>query len=477
MMINRALLFFLILSLSINSYGQITWGPTAEIATLSFGNNQPKVVMDASGNAMVIWSYAGDAMFSKWNGSGFTTPVVVNQSSVSVAGASWMGPNIYSHGDTVYVVYKETPENVSTSGIWCTSSFNAGASFSTPVRVDNIGADMSRFPTVTTDDLGNPIVAFMRYNSSFASPEWVVTKSNDFGATFSADAIASGWSSPTSEVCDCCPGIVASSGSNVAMLYRDNNSNIRDTWVGISSNGGASFSGGMNVDQQNWLLNSCPSDGPDGLVIGDTVYSIFMNGSGGNYKVYYNKSSLSAGTGSPGISVTSSIPGLTQQNYPHIANSGTAMAMVWRQVISTSTQLAFKYTSDISNGFTTGYDTITVGLIANTDLEIMGNSIMVVWQDNITGTIKYRQGALVTGIVENDNAETISIFPNPTQSIINIVAEDIIKEVVVMNATGKVINLDAINLNKVDVSSLSAGIYLIEITTDNGKAIHKFIKE
>lgn len=477
----RISLLLLSILLISNANGQISWGTPGEIATSNFGNDQPRIVMDASGNSLVLWSSSGDAMFSKWNGTGFTTPVAVNPSSISVAGASWMGPNIHSHGDTVYVVFKETPENLSTSGIWCTRSFDAGANFSTPVRVDNIGADISRFPTVTTDDLGNPIVAFMRYNSSFANPEWVVTKSVDFGSSFSLDTIASGWSSATAEVCDCCPGVVASSGNKVAMLYRDNNSNIRDTWVGVSSNSGTSFSGGMNVDQQNWLIMSCPSDGPDGIIIGDTVYSIFMSGGGGNYRTYYNKNSLSTVTGSNGIAVTGSLPGLTQQNYPHIANSGNAVAMVWRQVISGTVQLALKFTNNIGAGLPTPYDTVATGNVTNSDLEIQDGNIMVVWQDNISGTIKYRSGSyLATGIENIDKNENISVYPNPTSSSFSIVGLNTPFNISIYNSVGQRLYTENNILdssNSIDLSHFKSGLLLIRIESKGEVFYSKIMKQ
>ena len=85
---------------------------------------------------------------------------------------------------------------------------------------------MTRFPTITTDDSGNPIVAFMKLDSSFTNARWFVSVSNDFGTSFQSPVLASGWSSPTSEVCDCCPGSIVSSGDNILMLYRENNSNI-----------------------------------------------------------------------------------------------------------------------------------------------------------------------------------------------------------------------------------------------------------
>lgn len=283
----RSLIFsFCVIFFDISLKAQITWGATADIAPSSFGNHHPRIVVDANENPLVIWGKSNDLMYSRWNGTEFTTPITLNPGNISIAEGSWMGPDIAAHGDSVYVVYKQTPESSSSSPIWCISSYDGGLTFSSPVQVDDIGNSISRFPTITTDDLGNPIIGFMKFDFDFGDPRWVVSKSIDFGVTFLPDVLASGWSGATSEVCDCCPGAITSSGNNIAMLYRDNNENIRDTWAGISTDTGTSFNGGMNVDQQNWMLFACPSSGPDGVIIGDTLYSTFMSAASSNTRVY-----------------------------------------------------------------------------------------------------------------------------------------------------------------------------------------------
>ncbi len=101
----------------------------------------------------------------------------------------------------------------------------------------------------------------MKFNPSFGQARWVVTRSEDFGVSFLPDVKASGWSGPSSYVCDCCPGTVVCEGDIVTVIYRDNNINIRDNWAAISTDEGRSFTGGLNVDQLDWFLQSCPASG------------------------------------------------------------------------------------------------------------------------------------------------------------------------------------------------------------------------
>lgn len=392
---NLLLLLFCCASICAAAQSGITWGMTGmNIAGSSYDNMHPRMALDGAGNPLVIWSRMSDesVFLSRWTGTAFTTPEKINPTGLTIAGASWMGPDIASKGDTVYVVVRQTPESMDTSKhIYIFTSFNGGVSFSAPVQVDNVGDSVHRFPTVTVDDSGNPIVAFMKFNSSFLDSRWVVTKSTDYGNTFSTDVKASGWGG-SPEVCDCCPGAIVSSGNKTAMLYRDNNSNMRDIWTGISADNAATFASGFEVDNNNWMIMSCPSTGPDGVIIGDTLYSTFASAGGGTYRTYLSKSSISSGAANSVSTLATGIVGLGQQNYPRIASSGNAMAIVWKQGVSGVAQLPIMFTNDIANGFPTTYDTVDLGDITNADVAISNGNIFVVWQDDNAGTVKYRFG-------------------------------------------------------------------------------------
>ncbi len=461
----------------------ITWNMGMNIANNSHGNMHPRIALDGAGNPLVIWGRMSDesVFFSRWNGTIFTSPVKLNPTWLTVATAGWMGPDIASKGDTVYVVVKRTPEASDTNRIFIISSFNGGLSFNTPVELAFIADSISRFPTVTIDATGNPIVGFMRFNSSFGDAQWVVTKSADYGNTFSANAKASGWSSGMSTVCDCCPGGIVSSGNKVAMLYRDNNSNIRDSWAGISTDGGNSFTNGFNVDQSNWNLNACPSTGPDGIIIGNSLYAVFMNGASGTPRAFLSESDILSGGASPAF-LGGSIPGLTQQNYPRIATDGTAAAIVWKQVVSGNSQLPILFTQDIATGFSTVYDTVDLDDITNADIAMSNGKLYVVWQDDNSGTVKYRSGTytqLSTRTNETKVENTFSIYPNPTNDILNIISPGNKSSTInIFNTLGESIFSVQTTANlKLETSNFPPGVYLIRTNYDNEVFLQKFIKQ
>jgi len=465
--------------------GQIMWDQPIDMAAAHFDNNHPRITTDRAGNPMAIWGKVNDVQFTRWNGTAFTQPVKLNPGTVTTANADWMGPDIATHGDTVYVVYKQTPENLTTSHIWCMRSFDGGVSFDAPVRVDFTGDSLTRFPAITTDAIGNPIIAFMKFNPTFGEARWAVTRSDDFGATFSADVKASGWSGPSSYVCDCCPGTIVCSGDVVSVIYRDNNINIRDNWAAVSTDGGRSFTGGINVDQENWFLQNCPASGPDGVIVGDTLYTISMNGGNIDELVYYNKASLTDMSCPPAAPVTDYIFGLLQ-NYPRMANYGTAVAMLWRHSMNASSQLGLRFTSDIAEGFPASYDTVALTNVINADVALSKDKVYVVWQDNISGTVKYKSGTYETrtGIEDQSQISGLKVYPNPSDDVWTISgsASTGIVTVQLMDVNGKIISTKKVASNSGQFqcsfvnADLPIGVYVVKVSDGRNEGLRKVVK-
>jgi hypothetical protein len=466
--------------------GQVMWDQPIDLAAAHFDNNHPRITTNRAGDPLAIWGKVNDVQFTRWNGTAFTQPIKLNPGTVTVANADWMGPDMATHGDTVYVVYKQTPENLTTSHIWCMRSFDGGVTFDAPVRVDFTGDSLTRFPAITTDAIGNPIIAFMKFNPTFGEARWVVTRSDDFGSTFSADVKASGWSGPSSYVCDCCPGTIVCSGDVVSVIYRDNNINIRDNWAAVSTDGGRSFSGGLNVDQQNWFLQNCPASGPDGVIVGDTLYTISMNGGNIDELVYYNKASLTAMTCPKANPVTEYSNGLLQ-NYPRIANNGTAVAMLWRHNLNVSSQLGLYFTSDITKGFPGSYDTVAYTNVINADVALSKDKVYVVWQDNNSGTVKYKSGTYETrvGIVDQSQIQGFDVYPNPSDDVWNISASNLFGKIKIelIDIHGRTVFSNQVNENgnpfhfTLDNTQLITGLYVVKISDGKRTMVRKVVKE
>jgi len=86
--------------------------------------------------------------------------------------------------------------------------------------------------------------------------------------------------------------------------------------------------------------------------------------------------------------------------------------------------------------------------------------------------VNYSEGIL--SVTDNTKIEVV-IYPNPTQSILNIDTQGTIISLRIYNILGNIIE-EISGLNSIDISNLSSGIYFIEVSTDTGSSIQKFIK-
>jgi hypothetical protein len=399
----------------------VTWSTPVTVSSGgTYGNLHPRLTLNRAGDPMVLWGKNDTkAYFSRWNGTGFTTPLAVGNAGINVFAQSWAGPDIASFGDTVYVTMKRTPETMAMNHMYISRSTDGGMTFTDTIRIDNFDTSLSRFPIVTTTSTGNPLIVFMKFTSTFGNPEYVVTRSTDLGNTFSPEVLASG---TTGDVCDCCPGAIISSGSKALVLFRNDLSNIRDMWAGVSNDGGITFTSTMAIDTTNWMIMSCPSSGPDGFIIGDTLYSIFMSSASGKALVYSGKASISAASASH-VRMTGVFSGLNSQNYPRIANAGNAASAVWIQNTSSGKSLVYSYTNDISSGFS-GYATVTGATgsgVANGDVAMTPGAIHAVWEDDNTGKVMYAKGTVTAPVgIQSVAAEKIDVFPNPASKELSV---------------------------------------------------------
>jgi hypothetical protein len=468
-----------------NCQNVIAWSNASEISSMAmYGNNFPRIVMDGSGNPMVIWNNSSNLYFSKWTATSFSAPIQLNPIGSNIAGANWMGPDIASKGDTVYVVYKNSPENDTSSHIWCIRSFDGGLTFNSPVRVDYIANNYARFPTVSVNNSGNAIIGFMEFNASFTDPKWVVTKSMDFGNTFSLPVSASGWSGANSEVCDCCPSKIISNGSYVALPYRDNFGNIRDTWCGISLDGGNTFAHGIDLDQLNWSIMACPSSGPDGVIVGDTLITTYMSGASGSNLVYYNKSSLLSNLGTSAIPLDQITPvSLNSQNFPRVDYNLGSLVFAWKQVSGGVQELAVQFTENAMIGMNPTQEIIDQNYVGGVDVALSNGQVWVIWEDENSGTVKFKKGNYnsQTNLVQK-NQVTVKAIPNPSSDQWVISGDEINNNTMVELTTingNHIQNMCIHNGESIIINNtlLTSGIYFATVTTEAGKITLRLMKD
>lgn len=467
---------FTILCIPVLAQNSISWLATAPVAHKIYGNLHPRIKLDKYNNPMVVWGDdGGKAYFAKWGGESFSTPIVISQSGVNVFATSWAGPDIAAHGDTVYVTYKQIPEEK--SHIYIKHSYDGGVNFSAAAQVDSEYNYITRFPTVTTDENGNPFVTYMKVDKGYDNAHYVVARSDDMGESFFKDTLAS--INSGDKVCDCSPAALVASGSAGVLLYRNNLGGLRNIWGGVSNNGCKTFNNALRIDSTDYVPSTCPASGPDGVIVGDTLYSVYMSGSNDNSLVYLSKLSLSY----PSLTtceVTGAITGVPKQNYPRISGIGSAAGIVWTQSSGGNNIVCLAVTDDLTKGFPKVYDTVAEGVMLNADVAIGGGFIYVVWEDQVTRSVMYRRGVYYKKNKVVDNTSILIGSQNPTMKYFTINMPDILS-CVMIDSTGREYEMDIsypknVNICQVNTDEMEEGEYGVKVWDKDGRIYNARIR-
>lgn len=82
------------------------------------------------------------------------------------------------------------------------------------------------------------------------------------------------------------------------------------------------------------------------------------------------------------------------------------------------------------------------------------------------------------GLNEN-NILTFAVYPNPATEIINIINTDPINEVVITDINGRIVKsqlLENVTEAQIDISNLTSGVYIMNMSSQNSTSVRKIIK-
>lgn len=439
------ILLTLLISFTTGLWSQqtITWGPEISVADGSvYGNIHPRMTLTADGNPLVVFGHAaqGKLYVAKGNGAGFNAPVVLFPQTVQAYLANWTGPDITANLDTVIVIFKAKPFD--TGHIYAVRSTDGGVTFSDTIRVDDHDSGRTFLPSVKFDANGNPVVAYMTFDD-FAdlNPQYVIAHSTNGGVNYGASVPVSVING--AEACDCCPSDLVVNGNNVALLYRNNDANIRDVFGVLSTDNGQNFSASENLENLNWNLNACPSTGPQGCTLGNTLVAAAASAASGNYRIYLSTANWSDLQNPVQYTLMPPANATGKQNYPRISASGDTVVVVWEERETSNPEV---FCSVITDGNLAGLDdykarinTVETGTQTNPDVIVKDGFVHVVFQDAASGDVIYRKGT-ITGVAatEEQTSNHYTIYPNPSEkgdfTIKGITSMDNLK---IMDVAGK----------------------------------------
>ncbi|HYG49646.1 MAG TPA: hypothetical protein VD905_02035 [Flavobacteriales bacterium] len=454
----------------------ITWfGPVTVANGATYGNTYPRINLVSGNKPIVTWgkSSTNELFSAVWNTSAFNAPIQLNPSGVDPYVQTWTGPETATSGDTVFTAFSTQPAG--TGKIYMVKSVDGGMTFTDTVRVDNVGTNYGWIPAVAVLPWGNPIISFMRHDAAYDSIDYVTTKSLDGGLTFLPEVNASA-SSP-GVVCDCCPSAIVSSGNTVVQVFRNAESNIRTMYGAFSFDGGNTFPAVNEIDLTGWTSGICPSSGPSGVIVGDSLLFVWMSKAGGPTRVYIG--TVNIYDQQVGINRQIFPTASGTQNYPVIAARGDTVAVVWEHNSSGVTDISFSWSLTGAAGIGSSVDTLTGTFPGNQtrpDIVFNDRKFHIAYSDATGTEVKYLEGIIDSGVGLDEKP----IFNNVNAfyangKIVMQVESSVAKRVLVqvINTGGQQVAFDRVNLdtgeNTITLNgSYSTGVYTISIADEQG---------
>lgn len=451
----------------------VFWEPEIPVSDGSvYGNIRPRIVVTADNVPMVVYGKAGGALnASRWNGTGFDAPVSLLPANMSSYLASWTGPDAASKGDTVVIVFKAQP--IEAGNVYSVRSFDGGITFSDTIRVDDHDLGVAWLPSLDMDENGNPSVVYMAHDPVWVHPRYVVTHSTDQGATYQGEMDIA--LSIPDEACDCCPAEYVINGNQHALLYRNNESNIRDIYAVYSSDDGMTYPSFENIDHLSWAVTSCPSTGPHGIFSNDKLISVYASRAGGTYRTYVSETD--ATTGLSYVSTTMMTPpasGAGSQNYPRIAGQGDTLFVAWQEAETSNNEIMFAWTTtgSVSELLSSKQmvNTTTTSAQTNPDIAYKDGFIHLVYQDASSGDVIYRKGILGTLSVEDEAISTVQVSPNPSVNGKFYINANDYSSIEVIDIQGNAVPVNIIHHSSQTEIALGSnyGTFILKVSNEKG---------
>ena len=416
---NLLIIFACCFSLTGMSQTVIHWEPEIFVTdATTFGNTRPRITLAANDVPVVIFGKTSTGLLytARLNGSSFDTPVTLLPGTVSSYLTTWTGPDIASKGDTVIAVFKAMSMDL--GKVYAVRSIDGGITFSDTIRVDNHDSGHAWMPSLDMDENGNPSVVYMAHDASMTNPRYNVVHSIDQGITYQPEMEIA--LSIPEEACDCCPAEYVIDGAQHALLYRNNDVNIRDIYAVYSNDDGMTFPEYLNVSELDWFINSCPSTGPHGMFNNGKLITVSASRVSGAYRTYISETSTnptlsfqSTTMMTPPVNVNGS------QNYPRITGANDTIVLVWQEAETSNTEI---YSAIITTGTISEIlnskalvNNSVQGAQTNPDIVYANGKVHCVFQDGNSGKVIYKRGSIGTLSASTLNSNPISIYPNPSK--------------------------------------------------------------
>lgn len=467
----RILTTFITILIGITSHAQlIQWDPEITVADgTQFGNVRPRAAIVGTDSPVVVFgksSSLNNLFIARWNGSSFDPPLAILPAGSSSYLADWTGPDLDAFGSTVIATFKLEP--LEGGHVYSVRSTDGGITFSDTIRVDSHQDGVAWMPSMGMDMNGNPVVTYMAHDGVWSNPRYVIVRSSDGGLNYGQEMEVS--SLVPGETCDCCPAEMVINESKEILLFRNNESNIRDMYAVMSTDGGNTYTSYDNVDNLDWMVMSCPSTGANGAFFGNRLLTAYASAASGKYRVYVS----SATTDGPiGFETRVQVPEPAQangtQNFPRLSISGDTAVMAWRETVNGGQEIFCSVSlpgMDPLVGLTSfkqQSNTSTSGNQTNPEIIYKNGVVHLFYSDGGSGDLIYRRGTISATAGLNTSNSTELLHPNPSTGTFVVPAD--IENICLVDALGRKHEFTATETEmgiEIRIQNAPLGIYFVQ---------------
>ena len=450
----------------------------------TYGYRAPRILLNADQQPVIYWGKPNTSTLyiSYMVADTFTQPMALQTGGVDpdLFGGG-LGPQLANNGDTLFIVFEEYG-----AGIYSMRSTDGGHSFEAPVTVyDPPTGRVATLPSVSVDPLGNPIVSFVTTNNNEAEALYEVAKSTDQGLSFQP-AVVANTPAAGDEVCECCPANLSlNSMTDYLLVFRNNNSNIRDIWAARSTDGGLNFDQATDVDDTDWETFTCPQSGPMAYQNGDSLYIAYYSGANADFSVYLSTLHIPTMQKGRQLDLPRAINSNANQNFPRIAGSGDTLGIIWQENSVGVNDLSFSWSTNGSADLAKQVIRVdsAAGVQRFADIQYADGIFHIVYEDVPTTNVIYRQISFEP-ITSNrevlKNPLAAQLRPNPAANQTTVYFDNPKQELVrlaIYNSMGQLLSTQSTTNTQqsINTGDFVPGIYSIRLQLGTQLGSLKFI--
>jgi len=309
-------LFFIVLMISSVFSNDYIFSDNIRVTESINDQKFPEIAVDENTIHLTWVSIVGNnknIMYSKSEDYGevFSTPFQINYLNNNIIAYSQSGPKISIYDNNVYISYADD-RNGSTS-VYLNVSNDYGETWQEDFLISDTPY-LNMYQDLKVDNQGNLHLVYYNYAANYHLDDVRYRFSESEDVEFNSSIIL-GVVTDNMEPCDCCqPDLEIDNNGDVYVAYRNNEQNIRDSYIAVKRYGNQDFTEYFQASNLQDFINFCPSSGPS-LDIEDGEIAIAFT-SYNNQNVYSsisdteNMNFLNYATANPGTS--------SFQNYPYI---------------------------------------------------------------------------------------------------------------------------------------------------------------